>query len=167
MKKLLLGIICLLCSQLGAAQSINEDFVTVYLTRHAEKKIEATPDPELSEEGLKRAEKLAWMLKDLKINTAYSTNYKRTQRTLEPLAKQNKIPLMFYEVLDMEKLSIELKKQFGQTIAISGHSNTIPDFVNYLIGEKRFQDLDDTDYSNLFLVKIHRSGSISVDVLKY
>jgi len=167
MRKAIVLILCLMATQAVSAQSINEDFVTIYLTRHAEKKIEATPDPELTEDGLKRADRLAWIMKDLKVQIIYSTNFKRTQKTVEPLAKQNKIPVMFYEVLDMGKLSVELKKQFGQTIVISGHSNTIPDFVNHLIGENRFGNIDDNDYTNLFLVKIHRSGSVSVEVLKY
>ena len=37
---------------------------------------------------------------------------------------------------------------------IAGHSNTTPQLVNQLIGEDRFEDMDDSDNSTLFKVTI-------------
>ena len=37
---------------------------------------------------------------------------------------------------------------------IVGHSNTIPQLVNKLIGEEKFEDMDDSDNSTLFKVTI-------------
>ena len=41
----------------------------------------------------------------------------------------------------------------GRTILIVGHSNTTPAFVNAFLGEKKYEDLSDTDNGSVFLVR--------------
>src|SRR5689334_14216739 len=59
--------------------------VTVFVVRHAEKGPEV-PDPSLTEAGQHRASELARALTDAKITALYTTEFKRTQETLAPLA---------------------------------------------------------------------------------
>ncbi|MDN4165128.1 phosphoglycerate mutase family protein [Cytophagales bacterium LB-30] len=168
MRTLLLAFFLLLSASLGAlAQSSPNDFVTIYLTRHAEKKLESTPDPNLSDLGVQRAERLAKMLKKVAIDSLYSTDLKRTRQTLAFLAEQKSLGLNLYTFPEQESLARRLRTEFGKCYVVSGHSNTIPAFVNALLGEERVQEIYDTEYDNLFVVKIHRSGSISLDILQY
>lgn len=168
MRTLLLTFFLLLsASHWALAQSSNEDFVTIYLTRHAEKKLESTPDPNLSDLGVQRAERLAKMLKKVAIDSLYSTDLKRTRQTLGFLAEQNGLTINLYTFPAQETLARRFHSEFGKCYVVSGHSNTIPSFVNALLGEDRFQEINDTEYDNLFIVKIHKSGSISLDILQY
>ena len=60
------------------------------LVRHAEKDISATADkvdPELTDAGSSRAERLVKAIKKYKPGAVYSTNFKRTNSTAKP-AKQ-------------------------------------------------------------------------------
>jgi hypothetical protein len=59
---------------------------TIFLVRHCEKALESTNNPNLSEQGAKRAAHLAEILKNAGIEAIYSTDTKRTMQTGEPLA---------------------------------------------------------------------------------
>ena len=48
-----------------------------------------------------------------------------------------------------------LKETNGKNVLIVGHSNTIPKLVNKLIGEEKFEDMDDADNSTLFKVTLN------------
>ena len=52
-----------------------------------------------------------------------------------------------------------------EVVLIVGHSNTIPDFVNGLINENVYSQIDDLNNSNLYVVNICESG-ISHKLLK-
>ena len=77
---------------------------TYYLIRHAEKdrSDKTNTDPNLTEDGLKRAENWANHFKDLKFDMVYSTNYNRTKQTAMPTAKANNVDLQFYNPSDIE-----------------------------------------------------------------
>ena len=42
----------------------------------------------------------------------------------------------------------------GEVVLIVGHSNTIPDFVNGLIKDSIYSQIDDLNNSNLYIVNI-------------
>ena len=49
----------------------------------------------------------------------------------------------------------EFKKEtFGKKVLIVGHSNSTPEFVNKLINQKVYSQIDDTVFGNLYLVTI-------------
>ena len=62
--------------------------VTVFFLRHAEKLVDGTSDPALSPVGRIRAEALVSLLEGEQVTHLFSTEYKRTRQTLEPLAKR-------------------------------------------------------------------------------
>lgn len=54
----------------------------------------------------------------------------------------------------MEKFLIDTK---GKTILVVGHSNTIPMFVNKLLKNNKYQQIDHDNYGNLYIVEIIES----------
>jgi len=132
---------------------------TFILVRHAEKDLkQSTNDPDLSEEGKARATRLSELLTKADIAAVYSTPYKRTQQTVEPAAKQRTLPVVSYQAMVKEDVDLMIQKHAGQTILVSGHSNTIPNLINYLIGEDKYKNFADDDYGNIVIVSITERG---------
>ena len=52
----------------------------------------------------------------------------------------------------------------GQKVLVVGHSNTTPAFVNTILGERKYPNIDDNNNANLYIVTINPSGEKS-DVL--
>ena len=126
-----------------------------YIVRHAEKETAAvmTSDVPLSENGKQRAIALKDALLYQKIRHIFSTNFKRTVGTAQPLSNAIGISIQHYDAADSGFISL-LKQVHGNTLVV-GHSNTVDDLVNGLIGKKLLQDLADTAYGDLFIVTKH------------
>lgn len=138
----------------------NQDDITVYyLVRHAEKDRTNPKDknPNLTIEGQHRAEKWKNILSHVPIDLVYTTNYSRTQQTALPMAKHHGISMEIYEAHNLINSSF-LEATKGSKVFIVGHSNNIPEIVNALIGNKKYQDIDDKENGSLFIVTI--SGEI-------
>ncbi|MGJ8743199.1 SixA phosphatase family protein [Polaribacter sp.] len=128
---------------------------TYYLIRHAEKdRTDATNrNPELNEKGLERAKKWSSYFKDIQLEAVYSTNYKRTIQTATPTAKSKNLEIQMYNPNKMYD-SIFKANTNSKTVLVVGHSNTTPAFVNKIIGEKKYEDIDDNNNANLYIVTI-------------
>jgi broad specificity phosphatase PhoE len=131
---------------------------TFYVVRHAERDNSTmTSDVPLSAAGKKRAEALKDVLKDKKIGTVYSTNYVRTKATAQPLATEIGVTIQVYDPRDTTFISRIVNtgnKDEEGNMLIVGHSNTVDDIVNQLIGRRIIPgDLPDTQYGDLFIVK--------------
>ncbi|MDR6404827.1 MULTISPECIES: histidine phosphatase family protein [Chryseobacterium] len=65
---------------LFACLSLKSQQTNIYIVRHAEKDLsdKTNTNPDLSEAGKKRAQKLVSELKKVKFSAAYSTPYNRT-----------------------------------------------------------------------------------------
>lgn len=148
------------------AQGTNE-ITTFILVRHAEKGTDDPRNPSLNEVGKQRAEKLSEMLKDNAISALFSTPYKRTEQTLAPLAQAKNLKIESYDPRSNEFVNDLLKKYKGGTIVISGHSNTTPFLVNYLLGEDTFQQLDESEYGKIFMISLTEIGKGKVTVINY
>ena len=133
----------------------HDDCTTFYLIRHAEKirddKSESNPD--LNEKGVLRAQNWKNYFLDKEISKIYSTDYKRTIRTAQPLAINNNIETIIYSTSDF-KFDDFIKSNIGENTLVVGHSNTIPDFVNELINEEYYTQIEDLNNSNLYVVSI-------------
>ncbi|WP_299122413.1 histidine phosphatase family protein [uncultured Winogradskyella sp.] len=139
---------------------------TYYLIRHAEKdrSDKTNRDPHLTEAGLKRADNWAEVLKDVKFDMVYSTNYNRTKETAAPTAKANKVDVSFYDPRNMNPKEF-MEKTNGKTVLVVGHSNTTPMFTNGLLGEKKYDMIDDNNNANLYIVTVTGDSKTST-VLK-
>ncbi len=97
----------------------------IYLMRHAEK-VDESRDSELSEAGRLRTAALASMLRDVRFDAVYSTDFKRTRGTIEPLARQQGVRIDVS--ISPRKLADHiLDQQRGKTVLVCGHSDTVPD----------------------------------------
>jgi len=138
---------------------------TIYFTRHAEKAKEGGRDPILTEAGEARAAKLLEILKEEKVSAVYSTDFFRTKMTAQPTADYFKLTTKIYDHKSID-INLIAKAHKGKTILVVGHSNSTPTLVNNLIGEERFEQIDESDYSNIFRVKIN-NGKTNVEQMKY
>ena len=132
-----------------------ESITTIYLIRHAEKdrSDKENKNPELTEEGKKRAERWAEVLGLSKVDAVYSTNYQRTLQTAAPTATRNGLEIQTYEPNNLDLDSLTTLHE-GERILIVGHSNTTPMLVNRALGEERFEWIEDTVNGNLFVLTI-------------
>ena len=148
--------------------TFSRPLTTVILVRHAEKKIEPqNPDPDLTPEGLARAQEIARVFAGAGINAIYATQYKRTQQTVKPLSDRIGVPVTLLNSKDTDELLNQIQTAHrGQTIFIAGHSNSVPKIVSILSNET-FPEIPDNEYDNLFIVTIYRFGKAKVTKLKY
>lgn len=127
---------------------------TFYLIRHAEKD-RSDPenrDPELIQDGLDRAIRWAEVFDPITLDAIYSTNYERTSMTAAPTSVKKDIDITYYDP-DMDVEAFKLENE-GRNVLIVGHSNTTPSLTNKLLGLEKYNQMDDTDNSSLFIVRI-------------
>jgi phosphohistidine phosphatase SixA len=158
-------ILILICFGL-AESSHSQDLTTVILVRHAEK-VDDSRDPELSQAGLDRAEKLADMLEQQSINSIYSTDYIRTRGTCGPIASRLGIEIKLYDSRSIDDFNAMVGSNEGGTILVCGHSNSTPRLANHFLMLQQFEDFDESDYANMLIVTIPRQGTPRVIHLRY
>jgi broad specificity phosphatase PhoE len=131
------------------------EVTTFILVRHAEKADDGTQNPPLTDEGYKRAANLVFMLDRQDIDLIYSTDTFRTMQTVEPLAENKKMEIAHYNSRELSEFIMMLKADHtGQTIVICGHSNTLPETANLILGTTYFtENFDESDYENLLLIQ--------------
>ena len=137
----------------------SEGCSNIYLIRHAEKvrTDKSDRDPDLNRNGFLRAINWKNYFSDKNISRIYSTNYKRTIKTVKPLAENNSLEIILYSSDDIIYDAF-LKSSIGENTLVVGHSNTIPGFVNNLIDEEYYDQIDDLNNSNLYIVSLCDSG---------
>ncbi|MGK0363779.1 MAG: 2,3-bisphosphoglycerate-dependent phosphoglycerate mutase [Saprospiraceae bacterium] len=145
----------------------NSDYHTLVLTRHAEKKSDEK-NPRLTDAGTKRAENLKDILLPMQPERCYTTSPARCVFTTMPLAKAIKSPNAHYQATDYYSLfDTIIKEHKAKKALIVGHSNTIPEMLNLLVGEKKYEEFDENEYSRLFLVVTKGLGDSEVLELSY
>jgi len=142
------------------------DCSTFYLIRHAEKvrTNKSDRDPALNEKGILRALNWKEYFLDKDITKIYSTNYKRTIETVKPFQEARGLATILYYPSSIDyKDFISTNK--GEIVLVVGHSNTIPNFVNELINDQVYAQIDDLNNSNLYIVNLCES-SVSHRLIK-
>ena len=164
-KIILLCFLFITMATLQAQESV-EKTTTYFLIRHAEKVREnpADKNPDLNEKGFQRAENWKQVLQHISFDAIYSTDYKRTLKTIEPISKKlNLAPLIYNSSkVDFELFQLE---NAGKNVLIVGHSNTIPQFVNGLIHQQKYKEMEDDEFSHLYIVTV--KGKEITDLLLY
>lgn len=130
---------------------------TFYIVRHAEKATAApnmSSDVPLSEAGEQRAIALKNTLAKEKIKSIFSTQTIRTTSTAKPLAELKGITIQIYSPRDtVDRFISRVKNIKKGSVLIVGHSNTVDDLVNKMMGQTLLTDLPETEFDNLFIVK--------------
>lgn len=165
--KSILVLSIFLFSLISLAQDTEQsspETTTYFFVRHAEKDLSdpSNRNPNLTEQGRIRAKNWAKMLADTPIDIVYTTDYIRTRKTAEPIAKSKSLELTLYNPKNLYDSDFK-KNTEGKTVVIVGHSNTTPSFVNKVIGEKKYKPIDEKIYGKVFIVKI--TGDIITDTL--
>lgn len=140
-----------------------------FIIRHAEKdtiKGSKTYD-DLTEKGHKRAAKLAKMLQKLPISTVSSTDRSRTKNTALPTANSHKCTLALYDAKKQNDYLTKLAEINGKKHLIVGHSNTVPQMLNFLTNSATYIDVPDNEYTRLYIVSYSKTGKKSVILLNY
>ena len=132
-----------------------EETTTYYLIRHAEKDRTNTGDsnPKLNKKGLERALKWREVFSNISFDAVYSTKYNRTIETAKPTAKVRNLEILFYDPKKMYNPKFREETR-GLTVLIVGHSNTTPFFVNRILREEKYDQIEDNNNANLYIVTV-------------
>jgi broad specificity phosphatase PhoE len=135
--------------------TISNKTTTYYFIRHAEKDRTdpSNKNPHLTETGKTRAVKWSNILQHVPFDAVYSTDYYRTKETSEPTATKNELEINIYDENKLDVASF-LNDTKGKTVLIVGHSNTIPQFVNSVLDIEKYEDIDDDNNGNLYMITI-------------
>lgn len=151
----------------GYWTTFSRPMTTVIVVRHAEKNLDPNnQNPDLTAVGQARAQELARVLGNSGITTIFATQYGRTQQTVQPLANALHVPIVQVDAKDTGELIRQIDKHRGETILVSGHSNTVPGLIVALGGDK-VPEIPDAEHDNLYILSIYRYGKAKVLRLRY
>lgn len=153
MKKITLFILVIFCAI--SLQAQENEATTYYFIRHAEKirKDKSNKNPNLTKKGHARAENWSTVFKNVKFDLIYSTKYHRTIQTALPTANREQLEIQYYNPNNLYDTDFK-EHTTGKTVLVVGHSNTTPTFVNDVLGENKFPEIDDSNNANLYILTI-------------
>ncbi|AEV83536.1 phosphoglycerate mutase [Actinoplanes sp. SE50] len=135
--------------------------ITILLVRHAD--IDLPPvsaDPPLNEAGRRRAEALAHLLGAAGVSTVFTSAFRRTRETVEPLKMASR------EMPSAATVAHEARAgRYGAVVLIAGHSNTVPEVIAALGAPP--PAIGETDFDNLFVVTTADDAEPGLLRLKY
>jgi len=145
---------------------------TMIFVRHAEKAGLSEDDPGLSLAGQRRAAELARQLVDADvvagIDAIYSSPYRRTKETAQPVADALDLPVNIYDPSDNEAvLETILKNHKGKIILVVGHSNTLPTLIADLGASKNVPPIAENEYDNIYVIAIPWFGKTKTIRLRF
>lgn len=144
-----------------AAASARPGLFRIFLVRHAEKSAGGF-DPDLTGFGRARALFLAEWMAGNDIRAVWSSDYKRTRNTAEPLAGKLGLEIQNYDPGNQAPLVNQLLEAKLDAVVV-GHSNTVPELAAMLC-ECEIAPMPDTDYERAFLV-VREDGKAVVNEL--
>jgi 2,3-bisphosphoglycerate-dependent phosphoglycerate mutase len=145
---------------------------TMIFVRHTEKALEPADDPGLSPDGQRRAAELARQLVDADvvagIDAIYSTPYRRTLETAQPIADALGLEINRYDPSDNEAvLATILRAHKGKIVLVVGHSNTVPTLIADLGASKNVPAIAEYEYDNIYVISIPWFGKTKTIRLRY
>lgn len=128
---------------------------TVYIVRHAEK-VDETDSTDLSPAGRQRAVALADTLAGRGIDSIFTTPYRRTRQTAEPLAQRIGVGAVAYAAAPTNVIVNRVGRIRGKDVLVVGHSNTILEIAKGLGTRPTMTSIASGDFDNLLRVRIRR-----------
>lgn len=135
MRGVKLMMVALAGALLGCA-SVGRDASSpdIYVMRHLHTPA-GVSDPDLTDEGRSVAQLLVrWFRRD-RPEVIYVSDTKRARQTAEPFARSLNITPKTYRPSDTPGLIAAVSRETG-TVLIVGHSNTVPDIIERLGGQR-------------------------------
>ena len=172
-KRRLQGAVLYIAIAIGLAWFFeSQATTTIIFVRHAEKDLSVKDDPELTEDGQRRAFELTRQMKDADvvagIDAIYSTPFKRNVATVEPLSKLLELPINLYDKNDYKSvLETILDNHKGKIILVVGHSDTLANLMAELGASKSVPTIADNEYDNIYIVSIPWFGKTKTIRLRY
>ncbi len=160
-RTLIFLLLCCFTGEIFAADV--PDSFTIYLVRHAEKQQDGSRDPELTEVGVARSEKLAGWFVGKNIEKIWSSDYKRTRNTATPILSKLDIDMVLYDPGNLPELTENLLTQQHNALVI-GHSNTTPQLAR-LLCDCEIADMDESEHDRLIVISVH-DGKAEVKTLQ-
>ena len=147
---------------------IVQDTATTFIVlRHAETTGIGT-NPNLSANGLARAEELRRILANVPLAAVFSSNYNRTKQTAQATADDKSLIIKLYDPSNQVLVVDDWIETYrGKTVLVLGHSNTVPELLNLFLQSTDYPNLPDTEYDNLFIATVSEKGRAKVLHLKY
>jgi len=145
---------------------------TIIFVRHAEQTRHDEADPSLSDAGKRRVAELTRQLVDADvvagIDAVYSTPYKRSQETVQPIADALDLPINSYNAEDTESvLETILDNHKGRIILVVGHSNTVPALIANLGASKNVPAIAQDEFDNIYIISIPWFGKTKTIRLRF
>ena len=145
---------------------------TVIFVRHAEKAATPADDPGLTLAGKQRAAELARQLVDADVvagvDAIYSTSFRRTEETVQPVATALNLPITSYDASNTETIMDEIVREHeGEIVLVVGHSNTVPALIGNMGASKKVPEIDENEYDNIYIVSIPWFGKTKTIRLRY
>jgi phosphohistidine phosphatase SixA len=113
------------------------------------------------------------LLKDVGVKGIYTTQYKRTRQTAEPLARQLGVSIVERPVNSANAATYArdlaqeiLVRNAGESVLIVGHSNTVPDIVTALSGQP-VSAMTDAEYDHVFTISVPAAGTPRLKQSRY
>jgi broad specificity phosphatase PhoE len=150
----------------------NQATTTVVFVRHADEASDQGENPGLNPAGQARAEELARVLGDADVvagvDAIFSTQYRHTQETADPLAKRLHTAVQPVDVADVNGLLQQILKQYkGKVVLVITHAEQLPLLVRGLHGSKKLPPMAANEYDNLYIVSIPWYGKVKTLRLRY
>ena len=107
------------------------------------------------------------MFSDAGVTAIYTTQYKRTQQTVKPLADKLRLPVTQVEAKQTPELVKQIRARgAGQVVFIAGHNNTVPEIIAAM-GGPQLPIIPETEYDNLYILTVQSDGSAKLLKMKY
>lgn len=171
MKRAIAGLALLLALGVVSCQRPQPNSTIVLIVRHAEKASDAEDSP-LTEAGVQRAQALVRVAEDAGVSAIYTTQFKRSRDTAQPLSDRlgvavTEAPVNLTAPGDYGKALARgiLEKHSGQAVMVIGHGNTIASIIEGLSG--RAASIGEIKYHDLFVVTVSPSGPANVIKAQY
>jgi broad specificity phosphatase PhoE len=145
---------------------------TIVVVRHAEKVMDGSPDPALTDEGQARAALLARMFGDRRlkdhIDAIYVSPALRNRLTAAPLAAQLGLAPEIASEDDPRAFARRvLREHRGEKILLVGHADTLPALVEALSGAKDIPPIGAAEYGTMYVISVPRVGRANVLSVTY
>ncbi len=146
---------------------------TMIFVRHAERAGPSSEDPGLTPAGQRRAAELARQLVDADVvagvDAIYSTPYRRTRETAQPVADALDLPINIYDPSGDNEAVVDkmVRDHKGKIILVVGHSNTVPELIAALGASKKVPPIAEMEYDNIYVISIPWFGKTKTIRLRF
>ncbi len=145
---------------------------TVVFVRYAETLGPSDQNPGLSPRGQQRARELARVLGALdvvaSVDAIFTTQYRSTQETAEPLADSLQIPVQVVDSNNISGLTRMILEEYkGKIVLVITDAEALPLLIREFHGSKRLAPIAELEHDNLYLVSIPWYGKVKTLQVKY